>query len=174
MDCIVCTEHCETTLQCTHRVHTLCIARAGQHNCPVCRIDISEELTPEDHIIRLRAVAEIRRENERENRNAAIQIARQIHQNNDDEEDNRPPQPRRHRIRDTQITISPFVNLSQDQLMTELFTLTQSIDTRQPEVTVSTGTYRFYEHISSIRELSLEIGLEMNQMIDVLQLAITQ
>ena len=169
MDCIVCTEHCETTLQCTHRVHTLCIARAGQHNCPVCRIDISDELSPEDHTIRLRVIAELRRENERENRNAAVQIARQLH--DVQEVDNRP---RRHRIRDTQITVSPFVNLSQDQLMTELFTLTQSIDTRQPEVTVSTGTYRFYENISSIRELSLEIGLEMNQMIDVLQLAITQ
>jgi hypothetical protein len=75
------------------------------------------------------------------------------------------------RIRNTLIHITPFVNMNQADLMTELLRLAQSIDTREAEIHVSDGSYRFYNLITLLRALALELGLEVQEMIDVLTIA---
>jgi hypothetical protein len=178
-DCVVCTEENTRLLpDCLHNVHLSCIARAASTVCPICRVEVNQYFSEADQQLYRDAFRERQVDLEREDRQQALELQQ--------EENQRPRniiqqifnnfrlQPNQERIRRTTVTITPTVNLATDDLVHQMFLLVQAIETNQPEVSVSEGTFRYYNIINDMRQLALELNIEMGQMIDVMNLTTNQ
>jgi hypothetical protein len=77
-DCIICAEEfgfLEHPLRCGHRVHRECIVKWGHVLCPICRADLSGDLSEEQKLHIRRTEVQNRREMENSDRQVAIRLA---------------------------------------------------------------------------------------------------
>ncbi len=165
-ECLACTEICDNPIQpCQHYIHIECIIRTGKPICPACTNPI--ELTPEQEVELQDNRERIRRENQEQIEQEDREVARNIE---------REQSGIRHRrrfdaiINRTEVTFEPFRPLPRDELMMAMFAFTYAIEQGQGEVTVNRAVFRLYELTQEMRELGIELGVEISEMIDIMNL----
>lgn len=196
-ECTVCGEDCNELLPCRHSIHMECVARSGRARCPLCLTE-GIQIPQEYSTLFQEAVQRNRNTEEEQNRQAAIELHRQLQRRNDDDEDDNdeenedendqqdqprsPPRAQPPRQRDQLISIGYDRQRWRDRSV-ETYTLDTALQEvaylnynteRNTVIETDRRSVQLIQIGMSLRQFSLHMGVSMRQLVDVLLLALDE
>ena len=169
MECSVCIEECKTMLDCRHRVHLECIARSGKQECPLCKQQVT--LPPSLKTVCDRTKREMEQERKEQDTQESLRVAAELQ---------RQLQPPRvtvltfptHRMR---VTIDPEpIRWNVDEFTMEVCRLMMNSNTRTMSMNTTQSVVNAFQLIYSLNRLSVETGLNTEDLANVLAIVTKQ